>query len=399
MKKMLPIRILLLSALLSLAGAACAVAQDKPTPVRVADAAEFDRVLYDFGDVMLSDGPLKTTFHVKNIGKEAMVIYNVASSCGCTDVDWTRNPLRPGETGTISATYSNDEGAFPFDKTLTVYLSVQKQPVILRFRGISHAKKLSLAETYPVRFGPIGFREAEISGGNLSQGETKSGEVTVANLGAKPVRLTFKDVSDGLSLRLSSETIPVKGTVKLYYTVTADRSRWGRNYYYATPLADGRSYAAVVRPVAQEKVQAGAEAVRTDPNPLLGAGHAQIGIRAVTKENFSGWSKEQVEKASRPLLDDSTVSFGRVKKGTKTTCTFNLRNAGKSSLTLYKVDTDSNSCTVRSVPSLAPGARGTLEVDVDTSKLPEGETLILLNLYTNSPHRPLITLFVTGWVG
>ena len=55
MKKMLPIRILLLSALLSLAGAACALAQDKPTPVRVADAAEFDRVLYDFGDVMLSD--------------------------------------------------------------------------------------------------------------------------------------------------------------------------------------------------------------------------------------------------------------------------------------------------------------------------------------------------------
>ena len=88
-----------------------------------------------------------------------------------------------------------------------------------------------------------------------------------------------------------------------------------------------------------------------------------------------------------------------MKKGTKTTCTFNLRNAGKSSLALYKVDTDSNSCTVRSVPALVPGAKGTLEVDVDTSKLPEGETLILLNLYTNSPHRPLITLFVTGWGG
>ena len=54
MKTMLHIRVLL-PVLLALAGAACAFAQDKPTPVRVADAAEFDRVLYDFGDVMLSD--------------------------------------------------------------------------------------------------------------------------------------------------------------------------------------------------------------------------------------------------------------------------------------------------------------------------------------------------------
>ncbi len=374
-------------------------AQVKPTPVRIGDFAEFDRTVFDFGDVQLSDGPLTAEYHVKNIGKDPMVIYNVASSCGCTGVEWTREPLRAGATGLIKAVYSNDEGPYPFDKSLTVYLSGQKQPVILRLRGVSHERKLSLSEKYPVRFGMLGFKEAEIKGGNLSQGEQKSGEVTVANLGRQPIRVQFKDVSDGLSLQLSEETIPAGGTAKLYFTVTADRSRWGKNRYYATPVVNGRTSKAVVARVSTDvKSVSGAEALRSDPDPTLGAGHERIGIWAVTKEDFSHWTPEQVEKASRPLFEDSTVSFGRVKKGTEVTGTFSLKNTGKSALTIYKVDSDSNNVRVLSVPSLAPGAKGKLEVSLDTAGLPEGEALILLNLYTNSPHRPLITLFLTGWI-
>ena len=41
----------------------------------------------------------------------------------------------PGEKGVITATYSNDEGTGTFDKTLTVYTSAQKKPVILHLKG------------------------------------------------------------------------------------------------------------------------------------------------------------------------------------------------------------------------------------------------------------------------
>ena len=105
-----------------------------------------DKLIHDFGDILLEKGPVSCTFTIQNKGSKASVIYNVASSCGCTDVKWTREPIRPGEKGTISVTYSNDEGAYPFDKNLTVYISDISKPIILKIRGISHEKKKSLEE-------------------------------------------------------------------------------------------------------------------------------------------------------------------------------------------------------------------------------------------------------------
>ena len=54
---------------------------------------------------------------------------------------WTREAIAPGAKGEIKATYSNDEGTGTFDKTLTVYTSAQKKPVILHLKGsVKNAK-------------------------------------------------------------------------------------------------------------------------------------------------------------------------------------------------------------------------------------------------------------------
>jgi len=75
---------------------------------------EFDKLVHDFGDILIADGPVSCTYTVTNIGNKPLVIYNVSSSCGCTAVDWTRQPLKPGEKGTIKATFNNEDGPYPF---------------------------------------------------------------------------------------------------------------------------------------------------------------------------------------------------------------------------------------------------------------------------------------------
>lgn len=357
---------------------------------------QFDRTIYDFGDIMLSDGPVTATFTAKNIGSKPVVIYNVVSSCGCTNVEWTRQPLKKNETGTIKATYSNDEGAYPFDKTLTVYISGQKKPVILRLRGESHDKKLSLKEMYPVHFGNLAFKSADIKGGNLSQGEQKSGEVKVANLGSSPLNVTFKDVSRNLSLKLSKNPVPAGETASLSYVITSDRSLWGKNYYYATPVVGGRTFKASGSG-GQEKV-AGSESIVSEPNPNLGAGHEKIGIFAITKENFSSWTDEQKKKGSQPMFSASTYSFEKVKAGAKVSGSFELTNKGKSTLKIYKADAESSHLKIEPIGDVAPGKSATVRFSLDTSGLPTGETLLVVNLYTNSPLRPIVNLFVTGWI-
>ena len=52
---------------------------------RFGGVVEFDKTVHDFGDILQSDGPVSCSYSVKNISNEPLVIYNVVSSCGCTE--------------------------------------------------------------------------------------------------------------------------------------------------------------------------------------------------------------------------------------------------------------------------------------------------------------------------
>ena len=135
-----------------------------------------------------------------------------------------------------------------------------------------------------------------------------------------------------------------------------------------------------------------------DPNPELGSGKSKIGFYAITKEDFSSLTKEQRDQAPVPLASESTFSFGKVKAGTKVKAAFEIANKGKSSFKVYKVDSESSRVKVLPFKDIAPGAKGKLEAELDTTTLPKGECLIILTLTTNSPSRPIMNLFLTGWI-
>ena len=134
---------------------------------------KFDKVVHDFGDILESDGAQSCVFTVENVSSSPVAIVNVVSSCGCTNVTWTREPLKAGAKGKINATFSNDQGPYPFDKTLTVYISGLKKPVILRLRGTVHAKKLSMTELYPVKIGNLGIKENSVTWTREAKGATR----------------------------------------------------------------------------------------------------------------------------------------------------------------------------------------------------------------------------------
>ena len=187
-----------------------AVAASEPVNVTVPAAAPaveerfgdvvFDKTVHNFGDILVSDGPQTCTFTLTNEGEKPIAIYEVVSSCGCTNVDWTRSPIRQGESGTITATYDNADGAFPFDKTLTVYVSGIKKPVLLHLKGVVREKAVPLAQAFPVRAagGTLGLRTTEMKVGNLLQGQTRSDVMEVANLTDTPLEVSFEAVSEGL---------------------------------------------------------------------------------------------------------------------------------------------------------------------------------------------------------
>ena len=327
----------------------------------------WDKTVHDFGDVSVSDGPLTCTFTVTNVSNQPVAILEVVSSCGCTDVQWTREPLQPGKSGTISATFKNEDGPTAFDKTLTVYITGVRRPVILRLRGVVHEKKKSLSELYGAqKLGDFGIKTRSLQAGTLRQGLSVSETVTVANLGQKPLQVDFAKVSPQLSLSVTPNPIPAGTTATLAYTLRADTLLYGRNFYAATPVLNGKE--------ASDALEIG----------------------AWTQQNFASWSPEQRADAAVPMFDASTFNFGIVPSGTVVEALFTCTNKGKSLLHFYKADAESPALQPQALPDIAPGQKGSFALTLDTSSLPKGDTVILVSLTTNAPLRPLVNLFVAG---
>ena len=339
---------------------------------RITDGIEIDKFVHNFGDILLDSGPVSCTFTLTNTGAKPVVIYNVTTTCGCTDVDWTKEPIRPGKTGTVSVTYSNDEGPYPFNKSLTMYLSEMKKPVILKLRGVSLDRVRPLEELYPVSYGSFGLKENINKCGNMDQNGQKSEAVMVANLSDSPMTLSFSDVSKNLKISVSPNPIPARSTAELSYTITADRTLWGKNYYWATPVTNGKTY-------------------------TNSEGDKKIGFWAFTREDFSGVTAEQKRNGPRPTFKESTYSFGKIRQGQKVTASYTFKNDGKAPFKVYKVDADADvSCS--GVPEAAAGESVTFKVELDTTDMPKGESLTIITLTTNSPLRPIVNLFIAGFI-
>ena len=73
---------------------------------------------HDFGNIPQGK-PVSVEFEVKNNGKSDLVLANVKPSCGCTTPEWPKEPIAPGATAKIKATY-NAANAGPFNKAITV---------------------------------------------------------------------------------------------------------------------------------------------------------------------------------------------------------------------------------------------------------------------------------------
>lgn len=385
MKKVLLSVLVLFAALLS-AGA----------QTRYGGVVEINKLVHDFGDIKVTDGPVSCSFTVKNISSKDVTIFNVTTSCGCTDVTWTRESIKPGAVGTIKATYQNEDGPYPFDKSLTAYISDVDKPVVLKMKGVVHAKAVSVKETYPLIFGALGMKQAEIKAGNLTMGEQRSGEITVANVSAAPVKVSFKDVSQGLDIKVVPETIPAGGTAKLQYTVSALPGKYGKQWFYATPVVGGKSYKATGKSAATESAP-GAEAILSDPLEGVGPGFEKIAFWTFTKENFASLSKDARKDAPVPYFKASTFEFGSVKAGTKVTATFECSNRGKQPLKVLSVDTGSRKAVLTSpLGDVKASGSGKMTLTLDTAGLPKGECTVIVTLVTNSPIRPLVDLYITG---
>ena len=94
---------------------------------------EFDKTEIDMGQ--LEEGTPKTvSFLCKNTGKHPLLIQHVETSCGCTQPQWPKHPIKPNDSAEIKVSY---DAKYPgrFLKTITVFCNTQKGMIKLKIKG------------------------------------------------------------------------------------------------------------------------------------------------------------------------------------------------------------------------------------------------------------------------
>lgn len=66
---------------------------------------KFDNIVHDFGTIPYM-GNGSHIYIITNTGTEPLIIVNCVKGCGCTAVDWTKDPILPGNKGMVKATYN-----------------------------------------------------------------------------------------------------------------------------------------------------------------------------------------------------------------------------------------------------------------------------------------------------
>lgn len=113
-------------------------AQEKKVTEKVADPnapmMEFENDVIDYGRIALNSDGVRV-FKFKNVGKSALVINNIKSSCGCTVPKKPTEPILPGDSGEIEVKYATNRLG-GFSKMITVYSNASEPMKRLRIKGI-----------------------------------------------------------------------------------------------------------------------------------------------------------------------------------------------------------------------------------------------------------------------
>lgn len=94
---------------------------------------KFEKETYDFGKIPQGK-PVSAELKFTNSGEEPLIISAVQPTCGCTVANYTKTPVKKGESGSITLTY-NAAAVGPFNKAVTVKSNARTPVKYLYIKG------------------------------------------------------------------------------------------------------------------------------------------------------------------------------------------------------------------------------------------------------------------------
>lgn len=136
------IHIIIIALLCVMATSASAQSRREQRASRHAEMTFTDGVSHDFGDVERKGGDLIKVFRFVNSGQEPLVIKKVTKSCSCLTADFSRKPVKAGESGEIRIKYEPHKvEAGKFHKVVQIYTNSSEEVHLVTIHGNSVEKR------------------------------------------------------------------------------------------------------------------------------------------------------------------------------------------------------------------------------------------------------------------
>jgi hypothetical protein len=109
---------------------------------------KFEKEVFDFGTV--KQGEVVTyEFSFTNAGKEPLIITNATATCGCTVPHFPKEPIKPGDKGTIKVSFNTAGKSGMQDKAVTITSNAREGNKVIHVKGTIEVKPVE--ETFPTK--------------------------------------------------------------------------------------------------------------------------------------------------------------------------------------------------------------------------------------------------------
>jgi len=323
----------------------------------------FNESKHDFGVVPEKGGNVSFDFVLTNNSTEPLIINRVLTSCGCTTPSWTKAPIEPKKSGTITVSYNPNGRIGAINKTITVYTNFDTNPYSLQITGEVTESPVPKKpeELYPVALGSYLLKSKDLNFGKVGIAESKTIRLVVFNNSDKP---------------MTQKITPPK-----HITV---------NY---SPAIDSKKESNVdITFSAKEFNKYGN--INGELLFLINGAKQVFPYSAMIMDDFSTWDSNKKSNAGKLNTNATEINFGNFTAGTSRT--LKLSNSGKSVLNIRNIQS-SNPDVVPSKTSFVinQGEIAEIKVNIDKNKV-KSPLVSTLSIISDDPSNPVYEVKITA---
>jgi hypothetical protein len=341
---------------------------------QVAKPLQFREESFDFGAVKENGGAVVHEFLFTNNSGRHIKVLTVQASCGCTTPDWTKEPIAPGKTGFIQASYNPKGRPGYFNKSLTITTDFDSNPIVLQIKGqvttegsgpASPAEFQSVNGSWKLKSGSFNLGKVYITDAITVR------DFQVFNGGTKPVTFSGTVVAPSyIKVDVQPKTLEPgeKGNIKVSY----NGKQKGKYGFHSDNV----------------EIQTDDE---TNPNK-------SFSVYATLEDNFKDLKPEELAKAPQLRMEVSTMDFGKIRPNATTVREVQFSNAGKKELQIKSIQGNCTCITASaSKTSFKPGESGSIKIEFNPMDR-KGTQQKAVTVYTNDPQSPVQRVTFTAYV-